>query len=59
MVVAHDGYAEAYEVLGEAPVRVTTDDVDVAASGARVDVSEHAATGRRLAAYRLVAQVAG
>lgn len=59
VVVANGGYAEAYEVLGDAPVRVTTDDVDLAASSARVDASEHAANGRRLHAYRLVAQVAG
>lgn len=59
VVAEHGDYAEAYEVIARAPVRVTTNDVDVTTSTARLDVSEHAADGRRLDAYLRVAQVAG
>lgn len=59
VVVTHDSHAEAYAVIADVPVRVTTLDVDVATSSAPLEVSEHSADGRRLDAYRLVAQVAG
>ncbi len=59
VVVAHAQHAEAYRVLAGAPVRITTHDVDLATSSARFDVSEHAADGRRLDSYFLVARVAG
>ena len=57
LVITHDHYAEAYDLIVGSPVRVTTGDVGVITSSARFDVSEHAADGRRIVAYRLVAQV--
>lgn len=59
VVVAHAGFAEAYPVLGAAPVRVSTDAVDLTTSTARFEVSEHDAGGRRLRAYVLQPRVAG
>ena len=57
LVITHDHYAEAYDLIAGSRVRVTTGDVGVNTSSAHFDVSEHAADGRRIAAYRLVAQV--
>lgn len=59
VVVAHAGYAEAYEVHGAGPVRVSTRDVDLTRSAARFAVSEHDAAGRRLRSYVLEPRVAG
>jgi hypothetical protein len=59
IVVQGSGYAEAYAAAGDAPVRVTTEDVDLGSSRAEFPVSEHAKSGRRLRAYELEAQVAG
>lgn len=59
VVVAQRGYAEAYAVAGSVPVRVTTADVNVASSSARIDVTEHTANGRQIRAYTLEPQVSG
>jgi hypothetical protein len=59
VVVRSKGYAEAYPVITGLPVRVTTLDIDLASSTARLDVSEHSAAGRRLADYDVTARVAG
>jgi hypothetical protein len=59
VVVVHDGYAEAYPILGSIPVRVTTEHVDVETSSARFEVSEHTRSGRRLRHYVLRPRVAG
>ncbi len=59
VVVHRRGYAEAYPVAGDAPARVTTGDVDAAASTAKFPVSEHARDGRQLREYTVEAQVAG
>jgi transposase len=59
VVIEHSGYAEAYAVKGDVPVRVTTDASDLETSGASFAVSEHARDGRRLRAYEVEAQVAG
>jgi hypothetical protein len=59
VVIARTGYDEVYPVSGDAPVRVTTHDVDLADSGAAFAVSEHARDGRRLRTYELEARVSG
>jgi hypothetical protein len=59
VVVGQHGYAEAYEVVAGAPVRVVTTEVDLARSSATFDLSEHDAHGRRLRGYRLETTVAG
>lgn len=59
VVVAHAGYAEAYAVLGIMPVRVATERVDVATSSARIEVTQHTGSGRRLRGYVLQPRVAG
>lgn len=59
VVVRHDDYAEAYDAAGDEPIRVTTFDVDVERSLARVDVTEHAPDGRLLRTRTVRAQVSG
>lgn len=59
VVVAGRGYAEAYATVRDAPVRLTTDRVELATSSATVDVSEHTLEGRLLRAQRIEAQVSG
>lgn len=59
VVVEQSGYAEAYAVTGDSPVRVTTDASDLETSRASFAISEHARDGRRLRAYEVEAQVAG
>lgn len=59
IVVQGSGYAEVYVVAADAPVRVTTEEVDVGSSRAAFSVSEHAKTGRLLRSYELEARVAG
>ncbi len=59
VVVAHRGYSEAYPVVGGVPVRIASDDVDIASSRATFAVSEHTADGRRLRDYELEAAVSG
>jgi hypothetical protein len=59
VVVSRDSYAEAYAVTGEAPVRVTTSNVDLGSGSARFDVSEHTSAGRRIGARVVNAQVSG
>jgi hypothetical protein len=59
VVVENRGYAEVYPTAGEEPVRVTTSEIDLAASEASVRISEHARDGRRLSAYTVDARVAG
>lgn len=59
VVVRHRAYAEAYLVTAGLPVRVVTSDVDLDRSRATFAVSEHAADGRRLRAFRVETQVAG
>ena len=59
VVVAHAGYHEVYPVADDIPVRISTSDVDLAASRATFAVSEHARDGRQLADYELEAAVSG
>jgi hypothetical protein len=59
VVVARSGYREAYPVVAGLPVRVTTDDVDLAAATASLLLSEHARDGRQLRSYELEARVSG
>lgn len=59
LVVEHDQHAEAYAVDPRMPTRITTTRVDLTASTARFDVSEHARSGRRIASYTLEARVGG
>lgn len=59
IVVRGSGYAEVYAAARDAPVRVTTEEVDFGSSRAAFSVSEHAKSGRRLRSYELEAQVAG
>jgi hypothetical protein len=59
VVVARHGYHEVHPVVGGLPVRVTTDDVDVAAASAAIVAGEHARDGRRLRSYELEARVSG
>jgi hypothetical protein len=57
VVVEQDGYAEAYPVLRQTPVRVTTSNVDVATSSARARYSLHARDGGVVGSGTLDAQV--
>ena len=60
VVVQQPGYAVAYEVASELPVRVSTaSGVDIEGARASLDVREHAADGSLLRAYPLDAVVAG
>jgi hypothetical protein len=59
VVVARPGYHEVHPVVAGLPVRVTTDDVDVATASATIIGSEHARDGRRLRSYELEAHVSG
>jgi hypothetical protein len=59
LVVARPGYHEAYPVVAGLPIRVTTDDVDLAAASATVVGTEHARDGRRLRTYEVEARVSG
>jgi hypothetical protein len=60
VVVGQPGYAEAYEVAGDVPVRIaTTSGVIVDRSRARFELSEHDAAGRLIREYELEAGVAG
>jgi hypothetical protein len=59
VVVTRAGYHEVYPVVGGLPVRVTTDDVDLAAASATLLAGEHARDGRRLRSYELEARVSG
>lgn len=59
VVVAGDGYAEAYPAVRDAPVRVTTERIDSATSSATLTATEHAADGRLLRTRRIEAQVSG
>jgi hypothetical protein len=58
VVVQQSGHAEIYAAAGTTPVRVTTSDIDVASSRAKLVISEHTSDGRRLRSYELEAQVA-
>ena len=57
--LSQSDYAEVYAVAGDAPVRVTTSDVDLTSSGATFSISEHTEDGGLLRSYELEAQVAG
>ena len=60
VAVARDDFVEVYPVIAGVPVRVaTTSGIDVDASSASLDVSEHAADGRSLRSYTLGTRVAG
>jgi hypothetical protein len=59
VVVRLHGYGEAYEVTGKLPVRVPTDEVDIATSSATFRVEQYDARGRRLASRAVHASVAG
>jgi hypothetical protein len=59
VVVARHGYHEVHPVVAGLPVRVTTDDVDLATASATIVGSEHARDGRRLRTYELEARVSG
>jgi hypothetical protein len=60
VVVRQDGYAEAYEATGGLPVRiVSATGIDLAASRATLDVSEHDRAGTLVRRYALDARVAG
>jgi hypothetical protein len=59
VVVRQSDYAEVYAVAGDAPVRVTTSDVDLTSSGATFSISEHTEDGGQVRSYELEAQVAG
>lgn len=59
VVVAHRGYHEVYPVVGDMPVRIATDDVDLEASRATFAVSEHTGDGRRIRDYYLEGAVSG
>jgi hypothetical protein len=59
VVVLNDDYAEAYEVVGRAPVRVTTDEVDVDQSAATFRIAEYERGGKLLRERTVEARVAG
>lgn len=59
VVVTGRDHAEAYRVVRGAPVRVTTDVVDLEGSSATVDASEHTLNGKLLRTRRIEAQVSG
>ena len=59
IVVTGQSYAEAYGVMRDVPVRVTTEHVDLETSSAMVETSEHARDGRLLRVRRIAAQVSG
>jgi hypothetical protein len=60
VVVEHDGYAEAYVVAEDLPVRVASDrDVSLEGARASFSLSEHDRAGRLLRRHRLEAVVAG
>jgi hypothetical protein len=59
LVVTGNGYAEAYRVVQDIPVRVTTEHVDLETSSAVVETSEHGRDGRLLRARRVEAHVSG
>jgi hypothetical protein len=59
VTVAHPGYHEVYRAAGDVPVRVSTADVDLAASTATFRVSEHSRDGGLLRDYTLEAEVSG
>jgi hypothetical protein len=59
IVVEHGTYGEAYRVVGDVPVRVTTEDVDLPAAQTRFAISEHARDGSLLRYRELEAQVSG
>jgi hypothetical protein len=59
VVVRGDAYAEAYPAVGGLPVRVTTRDIDLATTSARLRYSEHTATGVKIADAVLDARVSG
>ena len=59
VVVRQSDYAEVYAVADDAPVRVTTSDVDLMSSSAAFSISEHAEDGSRVRSYELETQVAG
>jgi len=59
IVVTGPGYAEAYRVVRDLPVRVTTTQVDLETSSAVVKTSEHARDGRLLRSRRVEAHVSG
>lgn len=60
VAVHHPDFAEVYRVAAGLPVRVaTTSGIDMLSSSATLELSEHAADGRRLRAYVLEARVAG
>lgn len=56
--VDRGGWVEVYPVAGDLPVRITSDDVDLAGR-ARFRIAEHDRRGRRIAAYSLEPRVAG
>jgi hypothetical protein len=60
LALQHPGYVEVYPVTSRLPVRVaTTTGIDLEASRARFELSEHDARGRLVRAYELEASVAG
>jgi hypothetical protein len=60
VVVENRGYAEVYPTTaGGEPVRVTTSEIDLAASKASARISEYAGDGRRLSVYTVDGRVAG
>jgi hypothetical protein len=60
VVVRQDGFVEAYEVVGDLPVRVATaTGIDAAAASASLEVSEHRADGTFVRRSSVVARVAG
>jgi len=59
VAVRQTGYTEVYPVVGKMPVRVTTGAVVDDRSGARFEISEHAASGAVLRSSTLEARVAG
>lgn len=59
VVVAHEAYREVYRVVGDVPVRVASENVDLSLSRARFDVTEHDRDGRLIRAYEVEAAVSG
>jgi hypothetical protein len=60
VAVDHEGFVEVYRVVAGLPVRVAiTSGIDLDASSASFDVSEHDADGRSLRSYTLRTRVAG
>ncbi|TML23234.1 MAG: hypothetical protein E6G28_03130 [Actinobacteria bacterium] len=59
VVVDQGRYAEAYEVAGGLPVRISTHDVQVGESRATFRISEHDGRGRLLRRFELTAVPAG